>query len=338
MTGNELERLSDATRALAEISTAAGAWEMARTAEAARRYAQMKGLGHEAVNYATGIKAKAMVLLANFVDEGQRTGQVATPGSAGRGRPIDVNENNIYTIPELLGESDANKARQAVFQARSLRDALEGHDIDALVQGANQSGDDLGITGLRQAAARTRQPEPVSEPVALPDGKFQCIVIDPPWPIKKIETLRRPDQGVRLDYPVMSLDDIAALPVDDKADDDCHIYLWVTHKYLPAGLELLEGWGFRYQCVMTWWKHTGVSPYSWMYDTEHVLFGHRGNLPLLKLGQRLYMDAPNVRHGHSTKPDVFYDRVIAASPGPRLEMFARRERHGFVPWGNEVSA
>ena len=73
-----------------------------------------------------------------------------------------------------------------------------------------------------------------------------------------------------------------------------------------------------------------------MYNTEHVLFARRGNLDLLQYGLKLSFDAPRTRH--SEKPDVFYDRVVAASPGPRLEMFARREREGFVPWGNEVDS
>lgn len=206
----------------------------------------------------------------------------------------------------------------------------------ALIEmGEAGEGKTLSVVEARQLVARQRTPEPAGD-IPLPAGRFQCIVIDPPWPIQKIETQRRPDQGVQLDYPVMSLDDIAAIPVGDKAADDCHLYLWVTHKYLPAGLELMEAWGFRYQCVMTWWKHTGMSPYSWMYDTEHVLFGRRGNLPLDKMGMRLYFDAPNTRNRHSKKPDVFYERVIAASPGPRLEMFARDQRDGFTAWGNEV--
>lgn len=336
MSGNELQRLADATKALAEVSSASGAWELARTAEAARRYAQMKGLGHEAVNYATGIKARAMILLADFVDDGQAKGTIATRGSAGRGRSIDVSDNNIYSLPELLGEGDPNKARQAVHQARSLRDALGGADVDQLVKEANESGDDLGIRGLKRMAAEKREPEPVPEPVPLPADVFSCIVIDPPWPMQKIERDERPRQGVALDYPVMSLDEIGELPVADLASADSHLYLWVTHKFLPAGLNLLETWGFRYQCVMTWRKNVGITPYSWMYDTEHVLFGRRGNLPLAQLGLRLSFDAPVL--GHSIKPAVFYERVIAASPGPRLEMFARRDREGFTAWGNEVAS
>jgi N6-adenosine-specific RNA methylase IME4 len=187
-------------------------------------------------------------------------------------------------------------------------------------------------------AARNRTPEPVKEPIPARPGKYQCIVIDPPWPMKKIERTERPNQGVTLDYPVLSLEQIAdeaIVPVRTHADDNCHMYLWVTHKYLPAGLNLLEAWGFRYQCLMTWRKNVGITPFSWMYDTEHVLFGTRGNLPLDRMGLRLSFEAPVV--GHSVKPDVFYERVIEATPGPRLEMFARRDREGFESWGNEVT-
>lgn len=39
---------------------------------------------------------------------------------------------------------------------------------------------------------------------------------------------------------------------------------------------------------------------------------------------------------HSRKPDAFLDIVEQVSPGPRLEMFARRQRLGWDTWGNEA--
>jgi hypothetical protein len=39
---------------------------------------------------------------------------------------------------------------------------------------------------------------------------------------------------------------------------------------------------------------------------------------------------------HSQKPDSFFEIVRKASPGPRLEMFARSTHKGFMPWGNEA--
>ncbi|MBZ0279391.1 MAG: hypothetical protein K8L97_01540 [Anaerolineae bacterium] len=169
----------------------------------------------------------------------------------------------------------------------------------------------------------------------LPVGKYRCIVIDPPWPVEKIEREVRPHQGQHLPYPTMTLAEIAALPVADYGlEDGCHLYLWATQKYLPDALRLMEGWGFSYQCVMTWVKPTGMTPYSWMYNTELVLFGRRGSLPLEQNGLKLSFEAPSTEH--SAKPDIFYTRVLAASPEPRLEMFARRRRAGFTSWGDEL--
>lgn len=42
------------------------------------------------------------------------------------------------------------------------------------------------------------------------------------------------------------------------------------------------------------------------------------------------------RTGHSGKPDAFLDLVESMSPGPYLELFARRERPGWTAWGNEM--
>jgi N6-adenosine-specific RNA methylase IME4 len=186
----------------------------------------------------------------------------------------------------------------------------------------------------RQMIIDARRAEAFSTP--LPIGKYRCIVIDPPYPVEKIEREVRPNQTRDLDYPTMTLDEIAALPVRDLAvEAGTHLYLWTTHKYLPAALDLMRGWGFTYQCMFTWVKPTGMTPYSWMYNTELVLFGHLGDLPLTALGLKLHFEAPVI--GHSIKPDVFYtDRVIPASPGPRIEMFARKQREGFHVWGNEV--
>lgn len=177
---------------------------------------------------------------------------------------------------------------------------------------------------------------------------YKTLVIDPPWPMQKILREARPNQDT-FDYPTMEIDEIAKLPVlrlalgqdaFDNMDESqvvmggCHVYLWVTQKFLPDGLRLFEEWQVRYQCLLTWVKPTGMTPFSWMYNTEHVLFGRIGSLSLEKLGVKLSFMAPVTKH--SKKPDVFYDIVRSVSPGPRLEMFAREKRNGFIAWGNEV--
>jgi N6-adenosine-specific RNA methylase IME4 len=42
------------------------------------------------------------------------------------------------------------------------------------------------------------------------------------------------------------------------------------------------------------------------------------------------------RGKHSAKPEAFLDLVEQTSPGPYLEMFARRQRLGWDTWGNEA--
>ena len=171
-------------------------------------------------------------------------------------------------------------------------------------------------------------------PVKIPEGKFRTIIVDPPWPVKKIIREVRPNQEEELDYPTLTIEQIKALPIKQLAyDDGCHIYLWTTHKFLPVAFEVFKSWGVNYECLLTWVKNVGFTPYSWMYSTEHVLFGRIGSLELLEKGQRL--DFTGKVRQHSRKPDEFYDLVRKVSPEPRRDMFSREKREGFEQWGNE---
>lgn len=169
-------------------------------------------------------------------------------------------------------------------------------------------------------------------PAPLPRGLYATLVIDPPWPMEKIEREVRPNQAAPLDYRTMGEDELRAFSIP--AADDAHLYLWTTHRFLPLALELVEAWGFKYQCLMTWVKNVGITPFSWMYSTEHVIFARRGSLDLLLLGRRLDF-AARVRE-HSRKPEEFYELVRDVSPGPRIDMFARESHDGFEAWGNET--
>lgn len=171
------------------------------------------------------------------------------------------------------------------------------------------------------------------DPQPSPKGKYKAIIVDPPWSIEKILRDVRPNQ-FDIDYPTMTTEEIMQLPITELADENgCHIYLWTTHKYLPIAFDVLESWGANYQCLLTWVKNVGMTPFSFMYSTEHCLFARIGNLPLLKMGERLDFQA-KVRE-HSRKPKEFYDLVREVSPKPRIDMFGREKHDGFEVWGNE---
>lgn len=194
------------------------------------------------------------------------------------------------------------------------------------------SADEMSRAELLRKASAIRQAE--KPPIVRPEpavGTYSTIVVDPPWPMAKIERDVRPNQ-VGFDYPTMNEDELKALHIP--AADAAHLYLWTTHKFLPMALRLAEAWGFNYQCLMTWRKNVGFTPFSWMYSTEHVLFCTRGGLEVQRKGLRLDFEA-KVRE-HSRKPDEFYELVRQASPGPRIDMFSRETREGFDVWGAEV--
>ncbi len=180
-----------------------------------------------------------------------------------------------------------------------------------------------------QAESARVEAQPVVATEAILPGGFHAIVLDPPWDIQS------PNRN-HLDYPTMKLPDIAALPVPTlAAPDGCHLYLWVTHMFLPAGLELVKGWGFDYKHLHTWRKDGGVTPATYQLSTEHVIFATRGSLGVMRKGVRVDFEAP--RREHSRKPDVFYEMVRDVSPARRLEMFAREARPGFTLWGNDTA-
>lgn len=184
--------------------------------------------------------------------------------------------------------------------------------------------------------ALARPPVAVEGIPEFPKGPFRTIVIDPPWPMTKIGfDERRPVERRTMDYSVWTLKQIRELPIRKLADTHgAHIYLWVTHRFLPYGLRLFRAWGVRYECVLTWIKPT-AQPLWWAHTTEHILFGKVKSLAPVVKGTPTSFRAPQQRHSH--KPDEFFDLVRRVSPeGPegrlRLTMFDEA-REGFEPWG-----
>jgi N6-adenosine-specific RNA methylase IME4 len=171
---------------------------------------------------------------------------------------------------------------------------------------------------------------------------YRTLVIDPPWSYDRDGGLGS-NRAAADNYPTMTNAAIAALPVREWSDRQAHLYLWVTNPRLfaeagdglgPRGI--MDAWGFRYVTMLTWHK-LGAPGLGWYFrgDTEHVLFGIRGRLPIAaELRESNHFAAP--RTVHSAKPDRFYELVERVSPGPYLEVFARRRRYGWDVWGDEA--
>lgn len=78
-------------------------------------------------------------------------------------------------------------------------------------------------------------------------------------------------------------------------------------------------------------------PSALPYDT--LSFTELARLPIRELSERRRLNTTWFqwpRREHSRKPEAFLDLVESVSPGPYLELFARRQRLGWDTWGNEA--
>ena len=266
------------------------------------------------------------------------------------------NHGNQYTSGKIRSVADFgnplqdfdNAIRSSADTAKRFEKLAEHPDIvervkaEARDDGRIVTRQDVlkAITDEKRAAVTAKREERRQANAAKIDtyatpldatGLFQTIVIDPPWDWG--------DEGdgdkygrTMPDYATMPIDEIEQLPVGKIADDNCHLYLWITNRSLYKGFRLLDAWGFRYITCLTWVKPSfGMGTY-FRGDTEQVLFGVKGNQPIKRHDVGTHFNAPR-GNGHSAKPDEFYQLVETCSYGPYIDIFGRKGREGWSVWG-----
>ncbi len=174
--------------------------------------------------------------------------------------------------------------------------------------------------------------------------RYRCIVADPPWRYQSRLRGTGGGQygtpGVKLvsvpfdEYNTMSVDEICALPVPALAADDSHLYLWTTQAFLRETYRVLDAWGFKQGAILVWSKPPKGVVGTYVCSVEFCIFARRGNLAHKRRQLGTCYQWP--RSAHSAKPEAFQDMVESVSPGPYLELFARRQRLGWHSWGNQA--
>lgn len=179
--------------------------------------------------------------------------------------------------------------------------------------------------------------------------RYRTIVCDPPWPFQwgggKGGRRRRETE---LGYQTMTVDDIAALSVGDLADEaGCHLYLWVTDEIAMNGdgMRVARAWGFDRAGPSIIWRKANFGMGCFPRPAHEILLVcRRGRLPyaLNNVASVHLWSQPRAKLNggkqHSRKPDGALDLIERASPGPYLELFARRARFGWDYAGNQALA
>jgi len=178
--------------------------------------------------------------------------------------------------------------------------------------------------------------------------KYRTIVADPPWRYKTTmavtgnapgRTRQHGRSGAAMEYSTMTIEEVAAMPVGELAHPDgAHLYLWTTNTHVEHAWDVARSWGFTPKNLLTWCKRPkgmiGFGAFS--QSTEFILFATSGNRSVHKARHNTtWFEWPRTLR-HSAKPEALQELIERISPGPYLELFARRRRYGWDVWGNEA--
>ena len=164
--------------------------------------------------------------------------------------------------------------------------------------------------------------------------RYRLIYADPPWSYRNVKTGGSLKSGAAQKYPVMSVDEIASLPVPAISMRDSVLFLWATVPLLPEALHVMKSWGFEYKTAFFWKKKSFGLGYWFRGVIEVCLIGIKGNIKPFRMQIPNFIETKPGRH--SEKPKEMYVILEKLNLNPKIELFARERRAGWDAWGLEV--
>ena len=283
----------------------------------------------------TGDNPTAYIVSANLkrrhLDESQRAMIAARMANMRQGERTDLEPcANLRNVSQPEAADLLNVSRRSVQDAKLIEQ--EDPELAEKVL-AGEITINRAKREIQRAKSKAKLESIEMKQAKELEGVYDVIVVDPPWPMQKIERDVRPNQSL-MDYPVMEEDALRGLTIP--AADDCHLWLWTTHRFLPMAFRLLDAWGFKYVCAFVWHKPGGFQPVGLpQYNCEFALYARKGT-PSFTETKAFPVCFEADRTGHSEKPEAFYDVVRRVTSGRRLDMFNRRPIEGFDGWGKEA--
>jgi len=193
-----------------------------------------------------------------------------------------------------------------------------------------------------------------------PAGGFSLIMADPPWSYE-MRSEKGYAKAPEAQYSTMAFAEIAAMPVELLAAEDCLLWLWAVNPQLPQALDVRAAWGFTFKTAGTWLKGSNRGKVSFgtgyilRSANEPFLIGTRGRPKTTRSTRSAVISHDERIRGmegdwplgtvtieaaareHSRKPDEAFRAAEELMPEVcRLELFSREKRRGWTSWGNEV--
>jgi len=171
----------------------------------------------------------------------------------------------------------------------------------------------------------------ITDEESLYGRNFGCVYADPPWKYGNQGTRGSTDNH----YPTMTVREICEMGVEEMVADNAQLHLWTTNAFLKDAFEVITSWGFEYRSCFVWVKPQMGMGNTWRVSHEFLLLGTRGNSKTFpEKNHRSWGEFP--RRKHSEKPDEVREIIERVSPGPRLELFGRKQVEGWTVFGNQI--
>lgn len=251
---------------------------------------------------------------------------------------FNVGHTAVEQAQTILREADP-----ALVRAVDRGDAKVSHAYHMLDLPKEQQKEiaEAGPKAIRQAAEgerfRKRAGKLIDEATPTMEGlpKFSVVYADPPW------TYQHPvsdSRDITNHYPTMTLEAIGALPVEKLLTEDAVLLLWSPPAKVQEASLIMNAWGFDLRSCAVWVKPSIGPGYYFRARHEILLLGTHGKpiTPSPSNRPDSVFEAP--RSGrHSHKPEIVYEMIERMFPDlPKIELFARQARAGWVAWGLEA--
>jgi len=272
------------------------------------------------------------------IKEGKELGGNPTllPNSAKGSQPINTRE----TLAKLAGVGHDTIAKVDYIQREAPKEIIAKLEKDEIsIHEAYQKVRQIKKVQDVQKKAENIKPSNDVVDIFNTDKKYNIIYADPPW---SYEVDYVPDRNVKTHYKIMTLEEILKLPINNIADKNCILFLWVTAPQLQNVFKVIEAWGFKYSTVGFVWvkKNKDGSPFiglgAWTRaNAELCLIAKKGSITCLDHSISQIIETPTEEH--SKKPDIvreLIERLVGKLP--RIELFARQKPEGWDVWGDEI--